>query len=376
MEWILSLLRGEPRWPPGGIDEDSAKSILAAADANGVRELLVAAARNSVLWEQIPERLRERLTLSGRLAAVHEVFLGEEIKKDLAALTSYGFDHLLLKGTALAYRLYPSPELRPRCDVDLLVRDKKTAEQAWHVLRELGYHRPAAISGDLISHQFSCLRKMTEGSGVALDVHWRLSNSNFFAQKFTFDELKSERIPVRRLGPDAFCLSLRHTLLHALFHRVRHLGAGDPERLIWLYDIDLICRHLTRQQWDDFAELALERDLVPICRDGLERAQGLYRTPIPDGLFDRIETEKSKSYRQLALKEPSYRGILFEIQSIPTPSQRLRYLRETVFPDRRYMEQRFGITGNASLALAYLRRIWRRAVRRSSVEPRSTESEP
>ena len=185
-DWLRRALRNEPFWPRAGTNEDSVEHLLRAAENHGVSGLLFDKARHSPEWERLPETLRQRLHRSAKRAAAREGFLQEETSRDLGALASRRIEGLLLKGTALAYTLYPEPELRPRADVDLLVRDKETAEEAWNLLRELGYERGASISGDPVSHQYTCVRRVTPLAGLAFDVHWKLSNSNFFAQKFSF----------------------------------------------------------------------------------------------------------------------------------------------------------------------------------------------
>ena len=90
-----------------------------------------------------------------------------------------------------------------------------------------------------------------------LDVNWKLNNSNFFANKFDFDALYAERTTIPTLGRNAYALSLPFALVHALFHRLNHIGGGDGDRLIWLYDIDLLCRKLSPAQWDRFGELVV-----------------------------------------------------------------------------------------------------------------------
>jgi hypothetical protein len=161
------------------------------------------------------------------------------------------------------------------------------------------------------------------------------------------------------LGRNAYALSLPLALVHALFHRLNHLGGGDGDRLIWLYDIDLICRNLAREQWDRFAQLVTELDLGPICLDGLDTTQGIYGTPVPSTVRDRITPKRQGAYQQLALKHPGLRRVIFELKSLGLGFASLGYLRENLFPARRYMEKRFGATDSPTLAAAYVRRIWR-----------------
>ena len=359
--WVIHALRGEADWPPANTKGDPSERIMASAERNYVRELLHAKVRDRPIWHELPEELRRALTHSTRRSIARELFMEVEIVKDLDALAAAGIETLLLKGTALAYTLYPTPGLRPRCDVDLLLRDKATADKAWGILAKRGYRRDkdAVVDGDFVSHQYSCARHVVPQAGIVLDVHWKLSNSNFFANKFNFDALYAERMPIPALGPNAYALSLPVALLHALFHRLNHVGNGDGERLIWFYDIDLICRNLSPDQWRGFSQLVAELELGPICLDGLNGATALYGTSIPEPVRARITPRQPGAYRQLALKHPGFRRILFELNSLGIGFAGLRYLRENLFPARRYMEKRFGATGYPTLAAAYVRRIWR-----------------
>jgi hypothetical protein len=356
--WLAEVLRGEPRWPPQNMDKNAIQRVLTAANSNDVQELLFTKLHSNSIWEQLPDRLRQRLHDAHRHAIARELFLQEETAKDLDALAAAGIDVLLLKGTALAYNLYASPALRPRRDVDLLMHDKSTAHKAWHLLEQRGYTRDDAIGGDLISHEYCCARKVPPSAGVVLDVHWKLSNSHFFAQKFSYDELRCKRVPVPMLGSGAYALGAVHALIHALFHRAWSLGGNEPDRLIWLYDIDLLCRHLSREQWDEFALLVATRDLGPICREGLERARECYNTPIPGEIFAHLKPQHPRSNRQLELMRPGPGRVLYEIQSLGSWRSRLRYLRGHLFPSRHYMQQRFGADRGPALIFAYLRRGW------------------
>jgi hypothetical protein len=305
----------------------------------------------------LPDGLRDSLIRIQGRAAARELFLEQEIAQDLNALAEARIETLLLKGTALAYTLYPAPELRPRCDVDILLRDKEAANQAWQLLKARGHERSAAVSGNLVSHQYSCARKVTADAGVVLDVHWKISNSNFFAQKFSFDKLHAQRIAVPALGPNAYALDPVHALIHALLHRIGHLGSSALERLIWIYDLDLICRGLEPEQWDALTEQVKRLELGPICRDGLQRTRELFNTPLPDGLMKRLEPADRRAYQQLALKHSNIRRTIFELRSLGSWGRRIRYLRETIFPDADYMRARFGASGRLGLALAYVRRF-------------------
>ena len=62
------------------------------------------------------------LTRELRTAAALDAARELHLKALLAALLASGIDALLLKGAALAHMVYTAPHLRPRVDIDLMIR--------------------------------------------------------------------------------------------------------------------------------------------------------------------------------------------------------------------------------------------------------------
>ena len=196
--WLAALMRGEE---PGSAPAESV--LLDTARAEGVLALCHERLRQSAAWEQYPATLRAALTQHAYQEVAVEMVRAAELREVLEALARQGLSVLLLKGAALAYTLYPEPHLRSRCDADLLLPSRDEAERAWRLLQTLGYQRPNAISGDLISYELGCYKTGPGGLTHALDVHWRLSNNALFAERFTFAELAAAAVPVPALGPQA-----------------------------------------------------------------------------------------------------------------------------------------------------------------------------
>src|SRR5512143_3479017 len=82
-----------------------------------------------------------------RLAVARELSVVRDVPRIFEAARAGGVQMLLLKGTALAYTHYPRPHLRPRNDVDLLVRPADLA-RVGAVLVSAGFERaPEADAG-------------------------------------------------------------------------------------------------------------------------------------------------------------------------------------------------------------------------------------
>jgi hypothetical protein len=359
-DWLVSALLGSAHWPPdtSGDVDGTIDQLLSAAQAEGVAVAVFYALGNHPCWTDLPNALQTGLGRATKQAVAWDIVSRSGLTEALDALSADGIDVLLLKGAALAHLLYPSPQCRPRGDADLLVADRETAERAWRILHGLGYRRSLGIQGHYISHQFTCTKAGHAGSGLALDIHWRLSNSSFFAQKLDFAELRACRRPVPALGPQAAALSAHHALIHALFHRAWHLGEGDPDRLIWLYDIHLMCVSFGTEDWSSFVEEVERRALQPICRDALEDLCDIFGTRIPPDVAARLSGGPQRGLlNQLNLKQPGLRRRLTDLFALPTWSQRLGFIRETLFPDVVYMRQRYGINAAWKIPYAYVRRF-------------------
>ena len=125
-----------------------------------------------------------------------------ELRQVLQSLADIGVEVLLLKGTALAYSLYPAPALRPRTDTDILIRSSDRDATA-SVLSNLGYEKPNAVSGELLSYQCSFHKQDRFGVAHILDVHWRVNNTQVFSRALDYEQLALRALPIGRLGDHA-----------------------------------------------------------------------------------------------------------------------------------------------------------------------------
>jgi hypothetical protein len=97
---------------------------------------------------------------------------GAECERVLAVLAEAGIPVLLLKGSALAWWLYPAPHLRECSDIDLLLSSRQAVDRAFHVLSPYGFVRGYSQGGEAYECAFQ--RKLSETNSVDLDMHWQL----------------------------------------------------------------------------------------------------------------------------------------------------------------------------------------------------------
>ena len=290
----------------------------------------------------------------------------------LSSLAGSGVNPLLLKGAALAYSVYPSPGLRPRVDTDLLIRS--TDRGICHrVLSELGYEKVNAISGELVQYQSGYAMRDRFGIGHVLDVHWRISNTQLFSLALGYDELSSRALSLTALGEHARGLAPVHALLHACMHRAHHLhspltlgeaGSTGGDRLIWLYDIHLLVEAMSFRELVEFADLAEHKRIRAVCRDALLRASECFSTRVPGEVLLALTKKGAAEPSAAHLRTGRLHHLLTEVRSLPRWQDRLRLLKEHLFPPIDYMLKKYSVSSRAWLPMLYLKRgiygAWKR----------------
>jgi hypothetical protein len=166
-----------------------------------------------------------------QLAAVREAC----IDRLLTAFAAAGITMILLKGAALAHRIYPSPELRPMVDIDILI-DPAQAKAAVEVASELGYTFESRHSSKYAgrSHHIPIAETVQSGFRIFLEIH---INAMHLDQPFSLvlSNLTSPPQPFARgSGPAGLALGHTDMLRHLAGHT---FGQGHRVRLIHLYDL-------------------------------------------------------------------------------------------------------------------------------------------
>ncbi len=153
----------------------------------------------------------------------------------LAAFAIVGIRIILLKGAALAHRIYPRPELRPMVDIDVLI-DPTDMERAVAITRGLGYsfalRHESRFAGRL--HHLPAATIDQSGFRMTLEIHVDAIPPDL-RDSLKFATLTAKPRPFQRGGGPPG-LALGHTDM--LRHLARHaFGPARRIRLIHLYDI-------------------------------------------------------------------------------------------------------------------------------------------
>ncbi|MBV8544174.1 MAG: nucleotidyltransferase family protein [Acidobacteria bacterium] len=342
---LRALLRGESAdWPSAATAEDAAQ-LVESIKQNGLGPLVYARPSDWPIRSLLRDiAIHAAAGESSRLADVREV---------LGAFETNGIRVLIIKGTGLAYDIYPSPELRPRGDTDLLIA-KSDLEKVRRILHGRGYASSITSGDTLAIRQQSFAR-----AGHVYDVHWDVANSPVVRDALPFEELLSRAIAVPRIAPNALAPSHVDALVLACIHRVAH--HHDTERLIWLYDIHLLREAMSADEHARFWRLAAERGVVAICERSIELADEWFAAAPHDRARDWLtEDERSRDEPSAAfLNRDRRRGAVLsdDFKALDWRS-RFRRLRELALPPLGFMRQSFPSAPAAVLPALY---VWRGA---------------
>jgi len=303
--------------------------------------------------------LAERLALPEladelRAAAALDAARERELRSVIAALADVR--PVLIKGAALAYTHYLRSELRPREDTDLLISAADRGRVAT-ALERLGYERAPGVDGELATAQFHFRRRDRCGVSHALDVHWRMSNVRAFADALSYDEIVAASAPVSHMGPAARVPSAVHSLVIACAHRVAHHGNSD--QLLWLFDIHLLARSLAVAERRQFTALVTARRLRAVAAEGLAAAAAAFGSIDTHWIAALQAAPPSEEPSAAFVGGPMRRVDVLAADLTATARwrDRVRLLREHLFPAAAFMYERYGTHRAVALPILYAHRI-------------------
>lgn len=257
--------------------------VLARLGEQGVYPL---AGRNlaTLGWRGVPAATRQALESGGRVNALHNHLLLDDLSSVLRLLHAEGIPAIPLKGPALAESLYGDAALRSCSDLDLLVR-RADVGRAWPLLEGAGW-RPAEAYrvaprdvGLLVESniEYAFVRRRGELSSV-LEMHWDLAWRWQHDGRAATDLWAAAR-PAEIRGSACLALGDPWQLVYLATHAARHRWQG----LKWIVDIHELA---SREgfDWDEVVRIAGSLRLTGMVRLSLSVCRALYGTPLPDAL--------------------------------------------------------------------------------------------
>ena len=337
-------------------DTDIEQIVQSAMD-HGVASLMHHALSQSASWADYPVDFRELLMIPVRQTMALDMLREQDLGPLLDQLADAGIRYLLIKGAGLAFTHYDRPFLRDRCDTDILFSDQGAFEQAWEILESLGYQRRNTLSGEFVGYQHCCWRKLGADVYQVLDCHIKINDYLFYADAFGFEELMEHSVSVSQLAESARTLGPVHALLMACMHRVATIPLGNAHRLIWLFDMHLLAKSFSNDEWEHFLNLARDRAICGTCKHSLDAAIEFFPVAVPDDVMDGLEKaaesepfkpgEEMKRWQYYFQVFKSTRGI----------GNKARLIREHFFPSADYLMEKYQTRNRLALPFLYVHRV-------------------
>ncbi|MGB5706765.1 MAG: nucleotidyltransferase family protein [Arenicellales bacterium] len=193
------------------------QDLISCAEKHGLSNLLHSHLQS--LGIEIPDiarqqllslRVRHRRANQARIKAMQEI---------VDVLSRHQIESALLKGAALIHVLYPSPELRPMSDIDVLVHADQ-AQHAQQCLRDIGYFAEQQKTGYLSEHHhLPIASRSLDGISIHVEIH-KDALSGDVTESIRLDSLSSPLVDFEIEGIQCWTLGhidmLRHLCHHTL----------------------------------------------------------------------------------------------------------------------------------------------------------------
>lgn len=272
--------------------------------------------------EDAPVECIERLRKVYYATGIRNAEMHRQLKRVTDALDKIGVRYILLKGAALIQDVYGgNVALRPMSDVDILVNtvDFRAARAALSAIAE---QRPSSVDDDFTIHHHGYYF-----DNVSVELHSRLLNFHFYADKPTFEQLWMSKGNNVGLGNTQ---QFVHLCAHACFHHhqeVEYFGA----------DAGFVSVEL---DWSTVLAFSSANQLTQVVQWGVTQLQHDWFVSIPSDveaqLFVTTATLRERFYFMMASSLPLWR--LAKWLGRPNLNKKISYVWAKIIPSRAFME--------------------------------------
>jgi hypothetical protein len=264
------------------------EQLMERARLNGVENLIFTRVAEASILPSAPPDLARRMRQRYAQVTIATRRLECVLERLLPRFQAARAPVVVLKGMALARRLYPELALRPISDIDLLVRPEDLTR--WEpALRAEGFEPEMSKSEPLSKHVLR-FREMQfrDARGQMIEAHVALCRYPAYRQAFAPRALWGAARPLPGAAGGALALAPDDELAFLCLHYAVQHRIG---RLIWLTDVAEIARRIPdAQAWDALAEQVAIRGVAAPVAVTLAHARALLDAPVPDATLERLRS--------------------------------------------------------------------------------------
>ncbi|MCP4530225.1 MAG: nucleotidyltransferase family protein, partial [Delftia sp.] len=281
LAYLLAVLQGRPTAVPEA-PEDDWKQLTYQLSFHGLNPLLFWNISHDQEIAPPPADIHEAIRREFMVSCVSTATMEAQLSQLVSAFQTNRIPLLVLKGPALGWRYYPDPAVRTSGDIDLLMLpDDIGTGRA--LLESLGYRCLANrydLAQDFFCHEIF-LHTDKQNRAYPVELHWDLHSFSAAARKKLVGGLRERAVTVETA-------TVRFSALHpvdALVHAALHLTLQHTRdiKLIWLYDIALLCKEITASDgWDTLVERCRQWHAVLAVQRSLVLARAWFGSAVPD----------------------------------------------------------------------------------------------
>lgn len=361
-ERLRRLLRGYHDSPVAHTSVDSFswtdadwQGVLALAEQERVVPLLYRACAGSNLppgW--LLDDIRGRYLQEAAISLLRS----RELNRILSQLAQTGMEARLLKGLMLGELVYKNPALRPMVDMDLLIR-KSELEGILRALSAAGYNidMDHADPDYVMAYENAVTLSRRSKRTWFLELHWSLFDSPYHQERLSESTLWERAVEFQVDSQPAATLNAELTLLHLAGHlMLHHQGRG----MLWWHDIaELLYTAGETMDWQKMLALTRQTGLTAVMQAVAARLDSEWGRPFPPSVAVELSSrapavKELRVYEAMAGDTPTVgKRFLSDLTSFPDSRERLRFLRDNLFPPAPYMDRRYSIPHPALRPLYY-----------------------
>ena len=342
--------------------------FLEKARENGV-SALVYSRLNEIKedWPSIPADIFEEFRGDYYLYATKNTLIFEELGKALEAFKKSGLKVIVLKGAALAEKVYGNIALRSMSDVDLLVKEEDMAH-ADEQLKTLGYG-PADAAVDEVD--FSSIYLTTidyrspEENSPSFHIHWHFVNSTIpnesYIKNIKIENIWRDAENTEIAGLETLVMASHHLIIHLSEHALR--VTHSLSKLSLLCDInEAVNFYQEKLDWERLIKESFKFNLDRMVYLSLYFSSKLLDTQIPEDVLLKLRPKHlsvgEKIFMAAISRNRRFSGLSYLVHLSMNRGffTKMKFVGRTFFPPRKFLAQRNYIPISEVRFAHYLRR--------------------
>jgi Uncharacterised nucleotidyltransferase len=366
---LASELRPEPSGlPPAPAHLDWQKLYSLLSSQRLAAHFYALGLKQPGLW---PDAFREKLRQERYVLLLYGDRCSLQVRQVLNALVAAKIPVIVLKGWALISTLYGGDYGQRFCeDIDLLVPPDRT-DLAEAVLREQGYAGAPEVSPGYTRRFMNC-RAYTlaaEPPGAfpkfSIGLHWGLTHYPYFdTGQVAIPELFERAGSLTVSGVNVLELAVEDRLVYTCAHLALH--HRNAEKLMNYFEIATILQNGGQgMDWQELIERAGAWRYGVQLQNTLAQVNWLWPGLIPALAFERVQklhtSRKERWIDWLAerTKGNAFQSALVELLAMPGLKAKGSASFRMLFPDKAYMQKRYGNASAPGLFELYVERFMR-----------------